>query len=145
MAGDREVGDIVKNISEDVKVLVRGEVELAKAELIPPAKSAGIGAGMFAGAGVLALYALGILLIGGALALALVVPPWAAFLIVGGIILLICGILALIGKASMNKAKFSTDKTVAEATATVNAVKGAASRAATSAKTPAISRHSTKD
>ncbi|MDN5724435.1 MAG: phage holin family protein [Propionibacteriales bacterium] len=143
MAGQREVGDLVKDISEDVKVMVRGEIELAKAELIPPAKNAGIGAGMFAGAGVLALYALGILLIGGALALALVLPAWAAFLIVGGVMLVICGILALIGKASMSKAKFSTDQTVAEATATVNAVKGAASRAASAAKTPAISR--TKD
>ena len=48
---DQPVGDLIKSITDDVKQLVRDEVALAKAELIPAAKNGGIGAGLFAGAG----------------------------------------------------------------------------------------------
>ena len=48
---DQPVGDIIKDITEDVKLLVRDEMELAKSELIPAAKNGGIGAGLFGAAG----------------------------------------------------------------------------------------------
>ena len=44
---DQPVGDIIKSITDDVKLLVRDEIELAKAELMPAAKNGGIGAGLF--------------------------------------------------------------------------------------------------
>jgi len=120
------VADIVKNITADVQQLVKGEIELAKAELVPSAKAAGKGAGLFSGAGVLGLYALGLLfiglswLIGDALG-----RIWLGFLIMTAGLLVIAGILALIGKASLNKADFSASRTKAATTETVTAVKGA--------------------
>ena len=48
---EQPVGDIIKSITEDVKLLVRDEIELAKAELIPAAKNGGIGGGLFGAAG----------------------------------------------------------------------------------------------
>ena len=58
---DQPVGDLIKSITEDVKQLVRDEVALAKAELIPAAKNGGMGAGLFAGAGYFAISALSVL------------------------------------------------------------------------------------
>ena len=55
------VGDIIKGITDDVKLLVRDEVELAKSELVPTAKKAGMGAGLFGAAGFFAISGVGIL------------------------------------------------------------------------------------
>ena len=44
---DLAVADIIKNISDDVKLLVQDQVELAKAELTPAAKKGGTGVGLF--------------------------------------------------------------------------------------------------
>jgi hypothetical protein len=46
---DQAVGDIIKNITDEVKILVRDEMELAKSELIPSARNAGIGGSGAAG------------------------------------------------------------------------------------------------
>lgn len=54
-------GDLVKQLSEQTTTLVRKEIELAKAELTEKGKVAGQGAGMFAGAAVVGLLALGVL------------------------------------------------------------------------------------
>ena len=48
---DLAVGDIIKNITDDVKLLVQDQMELAKAELVPAAKNGGTGAGLFGAAG----------------------------------------------------------------------------------------------
>ena len=54
------VGDIIKGI-DDMKLLVRDEVELAKSELVPTARKAGMGAGLFGAAGFFAISGVGIL------------------------------------------------------------------------------------
>ena len=94
---DLGLGDIVKSITGDVKQLVRDEVQLAKSELVPAAKNAGIGAGMFGAAGYFAICALSVLYFAAAFGLATVLPTWLAFLIVGVVLLLIAGVLGLIG------------------------------------------------
>ena len=58
---DASASELVKQLSEQTSRLVQQEMELAKAELADKGKQAGIGAGMFGGAGVFALYALGAL------------------------------------------------------------------------------------
>ena len=58
---DQGVSDLIKGISDDVKLLVRDEIQLAKAELVPAAKNAGIGAGLFGAAGYFAICALSVL------------------------------------------------------------------------------------
>ena len=54
---DLPVGDIIKDITDDVKLLVQDQIELAKAELIPAAKNGGTGAGLFGAAGYFAISA----------------------------------------------------------------------------------------
>lgn len=61
MASQPELADVIKEITADVTTIVKGEIELAKAELVPQAKSMGIGAGMFGGAGYFALNGIALL------------------------------------------------------------------------------------
>ena len=56
---ERPAGELVKDLSTHVSTLVRQELELAKVELTEKGKQAGIGAGMFGGAGLFALYGVG--------------------------------------------------------------------------------------
>lgn len=91
-------GDAAKAVAEDASALVRAELELAKAELVQSASAKAAGAGLLAGAGVMGWLALQGLLITAALALALVVPGWAAALIVSVVLLALGGVLAFVGK-----------------------------------------------
>jgi hypothetical protein len=52
------LGDLISGVTNDLSILFREEVELAKAELTESAKQAGKGAGMFGGAAVAGLMAL---------------------------------------------------------------------------------------
>ena len=63
-----------------------------------------MGVGAFGGAGVLALYGLGVLIAAAVLGLAVVLPPWLAALIVGIVVLAIAGVAALVGKRKMSEA-----------------------------------------
>jgi Putative Actinobacterial Holin-X, holin superfamily III len=91
---------------EDFSALIRGEIELAKAEMRESAKRAGAGAGLLAGAGFLAFFAFTFLLVAAAYGLvAAGLPMWAGFLIVALVLLLIAGILGAIGKVQFDKVK----------------------------------------
>lgn len=102
-SGRPNLGNLVSKLSDQVQALVKGEIELAKVKVTNMAKRSGVGIALLAVAGVLALYMLGFLFGAVAEALALVVPLWAAKLIVAGILLVLLLILALVGKASLQK------------------------------------------
>ena len=97
-------GELVKRLSEQIPQLVRDELRLALAELKEKGKRAGIGAGLTGAAGLIALYGLGGLLVAVIAALALVLPVWAAALIVGGVLLLLAGVLAWAGIGQVKRA-----------------------------------------
>ena len=102
--GERPVGELVKEATEQAQTLVRQEIELAKVELSEKGKKAGIGAGMFGAAGMLGLYAVGALTATIILALATFLPGWVAALIVTVIYGAIAGILALRGRSEVRQA-----------------------------------------
>jgi uncharacterized membrane protein YqjE len=101
---DQSIADLMRRLSEQTTELVRKEIELAKAELQVKGKKAGIGAGMFGGAGVFGLYALGALTACAILALATAVDAWLAALIVAVVWGAIAGVLALTGKNKVQEA-----------------------------------------
>jgi preprotein translocase subunit SecG len=101
---DQPVAELVKQLSEQTSRLARQEVELAKAELMTKGKRAGIGAGMFGGAGIFGLYATGALTAAAVLALATAVTAWLAALIVGVALAAVAGVLALQGKTKVQQA-----------------------------------------
>src|SRR3954451_1804734 len=92
----RPAGELVKELSTHVSTLVRQELELAKVELTEKGKEAGIGAGMFGGAGLFALYGVGALVAPAILALSTAVDGWLAALIVGVMLFAVAGILGLL-------------------------------------------------
>jgi len=97
-------GELVTRLSAQLSELVRGELALAKAELAQKGKRAGIGAGLAGAAGVLALYGVGALITTVIAALALVLPVWAAALIVAVVIFIVAGVLGLLGKNQIQRA-----------------------------------------
>ena len=78
---ERTIGQLVAQVTDDLRFIVRKEIELAKTEITSQLGIAGKGAGMLATAGVLALYGLGLLFIALSLVIAIWLPPWAGFLI----------------------------------------------------------------
>ena len=101
---EQSVAELVKQLSEQTSRLARQEVELAKAELTAKGKRAGLGAGMFGGAGLFGLYALGALTATIILALATAMTAWLAALLVAALYGAIAGVLALTGKSKVQAA-----------------------------------------
>ena len=83
---------------------MRQEIELAKSEVSEKGRKAGQGAGMFGGAGVAGLLALGALTACLIAALDLAMPTWLAALIVTVIWGAVAGVLALTGRERVREA-----------------------------------------
>jgi uncharacterized membrane protein YqjE len=96
--------ELIGSLTEQVTTLVRDEVRLAQAEVTQKAKRLGIGAGLFGGAGLMAVLGLNALVTAVILGLANVIPGWLAAILVGIVLFLIAGVLALIGKKDVQKA-----------------------------------------
>jgi amino acid transporter len=79
-------------------------VRLAQAEVTQKAKRLGLGAGLFGGAGVVALLGVNALVTAVVLALANVLPGWLAAIIVAVVLFLVAGVLALLGRRDVQKA-----------------------------------------
>ena len=101
---DRPLGELVQDLSRQTSTLIRQEMRLAQAELTEKGRHAGKGAGMFGGAGVVALYGVGALIAAAILGLATVLEPWIAAAAIGAGLLLVAGILALTGKKELEEA-----------------------------------------
>src|SRR5215212_5555689 len=96
--------ELVQDLSRQTSTLIRQEMRLAQVELAEKGKHAGKGAGMFGGAGLVALYGVGALVAAAILGLATVIEPWIAAAAIGAALLLIAGILALTGKKELEEA-----------------------------------------
>ena len=101
---ERSVGELVQQLSQQTATLVRKEMRLAQAELHEKGKRAGTGAGMFGGAGVVALYGVGAVVAAVIMLVATAIEPWVSALIVGVVLLATAGILALLGRREVDRA-----------------------------------------
>jgi uncharacterized membrane protein YqjE len=101
---EQPMGDLFKQLSEELSTLVRQELRLAQAELTEKGKRAGLGAGLFGGAGVLGLLALGALSACLIAALAEAMHVWLAALIVTVVYAAVAGALALRGRERVQQA-----------------------------------------
>lgn len=95
---DRPLAEVAKNLTSDVSLLVRQEIELAKAEMAQKARTAAPGIGMFGGAGIVALCAAGALTAFAVLVFSIFLPEWAAALIVGAVLAGLAVVLLRQGK-----------------------------------------------
>ena len=103
--GKDSIGTLISNASEQVSTLVRGEIELAKAEIVGEVKEGALGGGLFAAAGVICLYSTFFLFF----ALAEMLASWMhrgwAFLIVFLIMAALSGLLAFLGFRKLRRIK----------------------------------------
>jgi MFS family permease len=134
-AGDRSTAELVKLAAEQVSTLVRDELKLAQIELTAKGKRAGLGVGMFGGAGVVAMYGVGALLAALIIGLAAVMPAWLAALIVGVALFAVAGVLALLGRGQVKRAvPAMPEETVAGVKADIDAVTSSVRHATGSVK-----------
>jgi uncharacterized membrane protein YqjE len=123
------IGELVKQLSEQTSTLVRNELKLAQLEMQEKGKRAGVGAGLFGGAGLVALFGAGTLIAAVVLLLATALAPWLAALIVAVVLLAIAGIAALMGKKQVEQAVPPAPEQAIQSTKRdVDEVKGRAGR-----------------
>jgi len=101
---DRSTAELVKQLTEQVTVLIRDELKLARLEMTRKGRQAGVGAGFLGGSGLVALYGVGCLLACVVIAISGVVAAWLAALIVGAALLAAAAAAALIGKGRLQRA-----------------------------------------
>lgn len=121
----RSVFDLIRSIPDLVGRLIRDEIQSARDEVLSRTKSLGVGVGILIGGLVVTLFALGFLLQGAAHALSLILPAWAASLVVGGGLVIVAGVLALAGSKLLKRGAppVPTD-TIDSVRKDVDAVKG---------------------
>jgi uncharacterized membrane protein YqjE len=95
---------LISDVPRLVTDLVKGELELAKLELIAKAKKVGVGAGLIVAALVVLLLFVTMLLTAAVLGLGEVMPPWLAALLVALVLLIIAAVLAFVGYKAVQKA-----------------------------------------
>lgn len=101
---ERPVAQLVQDLSQQTSTLVRQELRLAQLEMQQKGKKAGVGVGLFGGAGALGFYGLGALIAAGILGLATAVDGWLAALIVAVVLFAVAGVAALVGKKEVTAA-----------------------------------------
>jgi uncharacterized membrane protein YqjE len=117
--------ELVTRLTQQSTELIRNELRLAQAEMTEKAKHAGVGAGLFGGAGLVALYGVGTLIATIILALALLIPAWLSALIVTVVLFAIAGVVALMGKKQVSQATPAAPKhTIESVKQDVDTIKG---------------------
>ncbi|CAL9402999.1 hypothetical protein C1708_24985 [Streptomyces sp. DH-12] len=101
---EHSVGELVGQATEQISRLARQEVALAKEELAEKGRRAGVGGGMLGAAGAFGYAGLLALAATGIAALDLVLPLWAAALIITAVLFAIAGVLAMAGRGQLRRA-----------------------------------------
>ncbi|MDO9380823.1 MAG: phage holin family protein [Nocardioidaceae bacterium] len=121
---DASVGQLLGQLSEQTSRLVHDELQLAKIEIRDTVRHAGLGAGLFSVAGVLALYGVGALVATAIVALALVLDTWLAALIVTVVLFAGAGAAALVGKKQVAQVSVTPERAIENVKRDVAEVKG---------------------
>ncbi|WP_110917353.1 phage holin family protein [Mycolicibacterium holsaticum] len=124
---DASIGELMGQLSTQTSRLIRDEMRLAQKEFQEAARHAGIGAGLFSVAGLLAFFGVATFITAGIAALSLVLPVWAAALIVGAVLFVAAGIAALIGRKQTNEVTPPAPRTVETVKADIEELKEARS------------------
>jgi uncharacterized membrane protein YqjE len=121
---DRSIKEIIDALRPQLQELVDRQVELARTELVPVGRQAGIAVGLLMTGAVFLFVFLILLSLTGVYALNLFLPLWASALIVSGILLLIGGILAGTGASVLRRLDPKPHRTIRTLQQNVNWLKG---------------------
>jgi cbb3-type cytochrome oxidase subunit 3 len=101
---DESLGEVARDLTRDLSLLVRQEVQLAKAEMAEKGRTAAPGVGMIGGATLAGLLAGGALTAAAILGLAIFLPEWLAALLVGVVLAVVAYVLVKQGKERVAEA-----------------------------------------
>ncbi|HKB78479.1 MAG TPA: phage holin family protein [Thermoanaerobaculia bacterium] len=126
---ERSLGTIIKELTADISRLFRSEIALLKLEIRDTVVKLGTGSALLAVALCIAMAAMGVLTATVILALMLTgLPAWAATLIVGGAMLILAAILAVIGVKRFQSVQFVPTHSVEQIKTDIEAIKSDISR-----------------
>lgn len=106
----RETSEVLTSLFANGQALVAKELELAKHELSEVVRDKAIAVGLLVGAAIFALFLLGFIGVTAAVILSLVLPTWAAWLIVTTIYLVIALVLVLVAVKLLQRPAFARTK-----------------------------------
>ncbi len=124
-ATDPSIGELMGQLSSQTSRLVRDELRLAQKEFQESARHAGIGAGLFSIAGVLALLGAATVIAAAVAALSLVLAVWAAALIVAAVLFIAAAIASVVGRNQAQEVTPAVPKTVETVKADIQELKEA--------------------
>jgi len=101
---DRPLGDLLKELNQEISRLVRDEIALARVEMTQKMSAMAKAAGLLGAAAFIGLLAAGVLTATIVLAIDVALPAWLAALIVTVAYLIIAGVLAAVGYARLKRA-----------------------------------------
>jgi MFS family permease len=107
----RPFGVVMASAVDGFRALARRHVELAKLEVTEAASVRAQGVGIVAAAAVVVMYAIGFIAAAGAAALAMVLPTWAAILIVAALLALIAAVLVRVARRVLRTAPAMGERT----------------------------------
>lgn len=105
MSEKQSLGTMISGVTQDISTLLRGEIELVKAEISQQARTAAQGSALLVGAGVIAATASLFLLLTFAWLLDEWLPTWAAFGIVTLVLIITAVVLGLLGRKQLEQIK----------------------------------------
>lgn len=109
---DQSLGQLVGELTTEMRTLVQQEVQLAKVELKEEAARAGKGGGMLGGGAFAGYIAILLLSFAAAWGIATAINTGIAFLIVGAVWALIAGVLAWLGRTQLKRVNVKPEQTV---------------------------------
>ena len=122
---DRSIGEIIAALRPQFQVLMNKQMELARTELVPVARQAGIAIGLIVVGAVFLLLFLGFFFAtGAAILIAAGFPAWAAIGTMTVILLIIGGVLAGLGTGRLRGLDPKPHRTVAALQQNINWLKG---------------------
>jgi hypothetical protein len=101
---DAPFSELLRSLIADLTLIARREAELATIEMKSKMSEIGGASAVLAGAGLAGFFALGTLVAAAVLALAIVLPAWAAAVVVAVLLAVIAAVLALVGRARLRGA-----------------------------------------
>jgi hypothetical protein len=109
---DASPGELASEVAKDLSTLVRQEIALAKAELRQEAKTAGVAAGAFGGAGFAGYFVLVFLSLALMWGLDALMPLGWAALIVAAVWAVIAAVLAVVGRSRLKRFNPKPERTI---------------------------------
>jgi len=110
--GDASVISLLRQLTHEVPALFSKELALAKAEMEHSVSTLKAGVAAVAGGAIVLLAGFIVLLMAAVYGLSTVMQPWAAALIVGGIVVVIGFVMIQSGKKQFEPSHFKPDRTL---------------------------------